>query len=88
MAKKLRPTSEAEQALAQSPAGMRELLRQHQLHNPLVRTVLRTTECLSELDAMTVLAFHAVCSMEDAQQAQVDHLMRCSARTVRQGQDG
>lgn len=79
MAKKLKPHTATEVALASRPDGMRELIRRHQVHNPLVRTVLRTTEGMSELDIMTLLAFYAISGMEDAQQNQVDHMMRCAS---------
>jgi hypothetical protein len=77
--KKLKPESDAEQALAKSPEGIRELIRRHQVHSPLVRTVARTTDGLSELDAMTLLAFYAISGMEDAQQAHLDHMRHCAS---------
>lgn len=78
-AKKLKPASDAELELAKSPAGIRELINRHQVHSPLVRTVLRTTEGLSELDTMTLLAFYAISGMEDSQQSYADHMTRCAA---------
>jgi hypothetical protein len=58
--------------MASTPEGMRELIRKHARHSPLIHTVFSiaeqqkyyTGELMSELDIMTFLAFHAIIRME------------------------
>jgi hypothetical protein len=67
--KNLKPVTDEERKLAETPEGMRKLIQLHQYDSVLVYNALRMAEWhkLNELDAMTVLAFESILCLEETQ---------------------
>lgn len=68
--KKLKPETEEEKRLQQTPGGMRILMMRHARESPLLRAV--DTSCtmfrMTDLDRYTTLAYHALLALEKTQE--------------------
>lgn len=80
--KTLIPTTREEQRQAQTPEGMRELIKAHALHNPIIHRAMRMQQhmSLSELDLMTVIAFEAITRGEACERVALEYALRAQGR--------